>query len=58
LKSQTSADVTETSEFVLTYVLTRPFFCMFSGHFTYENRRGREWSRREPSDIDEGRRGD
>ena len=44
--------------FVLTSVLTRPLFCVIFGVFTYENRRGREWSRREPSDIGEARRGE
>ena len=31
-------------------------FAVVFDDFTYENRRGREWSRREPSDIDEARR--
>ena len=33
-----------------------PLFGLVSYCFTYETRRGREWSRREPSDIDEPRR--
>jgi hypothetical protein len=53
---ETSADVTETSGFVLTSVLTAHLLTLLTGHFTYEKRRGREWSRREPSDIDEAQR--
>ena len=33
-----------------------PLFGLISYRGTYEKRRGREWSRREPSDIDEARR--
>jgi hypothetical protein len=37
-----SANVTEIDGFVLTSVLTQPFFWVLSGEFTYEERRGRE----------------
>jgi len=39
---ETSADVTETSRFVLTSILTAHFLTLLTGHFTYEERRRRE----------------
>ncbi|MEP6585897.1 MAG: hypothetical protein ABJB70_04135, partial [Candidatus Udaeobacter sp.] len=39
---ETSADVTETSGFVLTSVLTAHLLTLLTGVFTYEERRGRE----------------
>ena len=53
---ETSADVTETSGFVFTSVLTSHLLTLLTVHFAYKERRGREWSRREPSDIDEAER--
>src|SRR5207248_8105524 len=32
----------EIVKFVVTFVVTKPFFWVISGHFTYEKRRGRE----------------
>src|SRR6266481_5895647 len=55
---ETSANVTQTSGFVLTSVLTAHLLTLLTGHLTYEERRGREWSRREPSDIDEAPEGE
>jgi hypothetical protein len=37
------------------FVVTLAIFDLISDDFTYEKRRGREWSRREPSDMDEAR---
>jgi hypothetical protein len=42
---------------LLTLVMDRLFGYQFARR-TYEKRRGREWSRREPSDIDEARKGE
>ncbi len=53
---ETSADVTKTSGFVFTSVLTSHLLTLLTVHFAYKERRGREWSRREPSDIDEAQR--
>ena len=52
----TIANIMEIRGIVLTFVLTLPKFWLPQADFTYEKRRGREWSRREPSDIDEARR--
>ena len=46
---ETSADVTENSGFVLTSILTAHFLTLLTSHFTCEEKRGREWSRREPA---------
>jgi hypothetical protein len=53
---ETSADVAEGSGFVLTSILTAHSLNLLTGHFTYEEKRGREWSRQEPGDIDEAQR--
>ena len=52
------ADTNEFQQICLIFVLTRLCFQRIPGVSTYENRRGREWSRREPSDMDEARRGE
>jgi hypothetical protein len=39
---RTTSNTTEIAKFVVTFVVTRPFFWLISGDFTYENRRGRE----------------
>jgi hypothetical protein len=47
----------EIGEFVLTSILKLNFFRAVRRFFTYENRLWREWSRREPSDMDESPHG-
>ena len=38
----TTLNITKIGKFVVTIVVTQPLFGLVSGHFTYDNRRGRE----------------
>ena len=52
-----SLNIVNTCGVCHTLCRTSLFLALVLAFFTYEKRRGREWSRREPSDIDEARKG-